>query len=79
MSRHDEPHGRDARATGVAPIDPSGLANLLWHWTTRARSRYILSETALDAIVEDAQGSPGQITQTIRHLRVIQKSLQPPA
>ena len=56
MSRHDKSHGqvsigdsprRDARATGVAPIDPSGPANVSWRQTTRAWSRYVFIETAL--------------------------------
>ena len=56
MSRHDKSHGqvsigdsprRDARATGVAPIDPSGPANVSWRETTSACSRYVFIETAL--------------------------------
>ena len=47
MSRHDKSHGQDVRATGVAPIDPSGPANLSWRQTTSARSRYVFIETAL--------------------------------
>ena len=47
MSRHDKSHGQDARATGVAPIDPSGPANLSWRQTTSALSCYVFIETAL--------------------------------
>ena len=46
-SRHDKSHGQDARATGVAPIDPSGPASLSWRQTTTACSRYVFIETAL--------------------------------
>ena len=58
MSRHDKSHGqvsigdsprRDARATGVAPIDPSGPANVSWRQTTSTCSRYVFIETALAA------------------------------
>ena len=44
----EKPHGRDAHATGVAPIDPLGPASLSWRWTTSARSRNDFSGTALE-------------------------------
>ncbi len=47
VSLHDKSHGQDARATGVAPIDPLGPANSSWRSMTSARSRYGFIETAL--------------------------------
>ena len=47
MSRHGKSHGQDARAAGVAPTDPLGLANSSWPSMTSALSRHVFSETAL--------------------------------
>ncbi len=57
MSGHDESHGRDARATGVGPIDSIGPANLSSREMTIARSRYIFDETALGSLA-DRQSVP---------------------
>ncbi len=57
MSRHDTSHGQDARATGVAPIDPSGPASLSWRQTTTACSRYVFIETALAVLGFDVRHS----------------------
>ncbi len=45
------PHGQDARATGVAPIDPLGPANSSYRKMTIALSRYSFCETSLIRII----------------------------